>query len=74
MLTLVTGNPKKALEFSGLMSDVELTTTSVDIDEVQSLDLAYVARRKAEAAYRALGRPVIVDDTGFYLRALGDLP
>jgi XTP/dITP diphosphohydrolase len=36
--------------------------------------VAEIARGKAEFAYRALSRPLIVDDTGFFIDALGGFP
>ncbi|AEM38567.1 non-canonical purine NTP pyrophosphatase, rdgB/HAM1 family [Pyrolobus fumarii 1A] len=42
--------------------------------EVQSLDVSEVARWAAYTAYLATGRPVVVEDTGLYIDALGGFP
>ena len=46
----------------------------LDLPEIQAIDVAVVARDKAEAAFRATGRPVFVEDTGLYLAGLNGLP
>ena len=72
-ITIVTGNPNKAKEIEALIG-APVESASLDIKEVQSLSVAEVAREKALAAYRALGVPVVVDDTGMNIEALGGLP
>ena len=42
--------------------------------EVQSDELAVIARAKARDAYGRLGRPVIVEDDGLFIEALGGFP
>jgi XTP/dITP diphosphohydrolase len=47
---------------------------ALEINEIQSLDVEQVAREKALAAYAILHRPLLVDDTGLAIAALGGLP
>ena len=72
-VTLITGNAGKVKELSRLLG-IQLTSQKIPLPEVQSTDVRVVAAAKAEAAYAQLGRPVVVDDTGLYITAWGELP
>lgn len=72
-ITLITGNPGKAQEFSRLLG-IKVHNEKIPVPEIQSTDVSVVARIKAETAYKVLGRPVFVDDTGLYIDAWGQLP
>ncbi|TCJ34651.1 RdgB/HAM1 family non-canonical purine NTP pyrophosphatase [Parafrankia sp. BMG5.11] len=72
-VTLVTGNTGKAREYASLLG-IEVSATSVDLIEIQSLDVVKVVERKVEDAYAKLRSPVIVDDTGLTLSAWNGLP
>ncbi|GAB3911215.1 RdgB/HAM1 family non-canonical purine NTP pyrophosphatase [Kibdelosporangium lantanae] len=72
-IALVTGNSGKAREYAGLLG-VEVTRISLDLAEIQSLDVAEVVRQKAADAYAQVGRPVLVDDTGLAIRGWNGLP
>ena len=71
--TLVTGNPGKARELKRICG-IEIAHEPVDLPEIQGLDLLTVLRSKTREAYRQLGRPVIVDETGLELAALNGFP
>jgi XTP/dITP diphosphohydrolase len=72
--SLVTGSAKKAEEYRSILPELQIETVSADVDEIQSLDLEEVARKKVRAVFAALNRPVVVDDTGFYLEEWKGLP
>lgn len=72
-LTLITGNKGKVAEFSRLLGH-ELAHQSLEIEEIQHTNPAIVAGHKAVEAYRQLGKPVLVDDTGLHILAWGRLP
>lgn len=72
-ITVVTGNTKKAQEI-GTIIGRPVDNVELDIAEIQSLDVEEVARDKAVKAYQQLSRPVIVDDTGMSIPALGGMP
>lgn len=72
-ITIITGNQNKAHEFERLLG-VELETVKIDLTEIQTTDVREVARAKAEEAYRQLGRPCFVDDTGLTIHEWGELP
>jgi len=53
---------------------VELSHQTIDLSEIQSLDLEKVVTAKAKVAYAEIGSPVIVEDTSLTFNALGRLP
>lgn len=71
--TFITGNPNKAKYFSELIG-FAVDHVSLDVDEIQSMDLESVALHKAIAAYGLLRSPVLVEDQGLYLSALNGFP
>ncbi len=72
-VVFVTGNPNKAKYLADLLG-FPIDHHNVEIDEIQSLDVAEVARHKAKQAYGVLKRPVLVEDQGMYLAALDGFP
>jgi XTP/dITP diphosphohydrolase len=60
-VTLITGNAGKAAEYAAMLG-IEVTPAKAELTEVQSLDVAHVAARKAADAYAQLREPVLVDD------------
>jgi non-canonical purine NTP pyrophosphatase (RdgB/HAM1 family) len=72
-LLFVSGNAGKAHEFETILG-VHLERLALDLPEIQALDPAEVVRHKAAAAFAAAGRPVLVEDTGLAIDALGGLP
>ncbi|MCP4204335.1 MAG: non-canonical purine NTP pyrophosphatase [bacterium] len=71
--TLVTGNPNKVAEAERICG-FPMRHVAIDLPEIQSDDLAEVAREKALEAWRRLERPVIVEETGLELSALNGFP
>ena len=74
-LAVVTGNAGKACEvaeyFVGLL---EVEHVALTCPEFRHIDVGEVARGKAAYAYEVLSRPLIVDDTGLFVDALGGFP
>lgn len=70
---LVTGNPGKLAEARRLWES-ELEAIDLDLPEIQSLDLAEVLRAKGDEAWRRIGRPLVVEETGLELDALRGFP
>jgi non-canonical purine NTP pyrophosphatase (RdgB/HAM1 family) len=74
-ITLVTGNPGKLAEMKRLIpSSVQLEHADIDLDEIQSMDLAAIVKDKAQRAYEHVNSPVIVEDVSAGLDKLGGLP
>lgn len=70
---LVTSNPDKLVESERVLGE-KLENVDLDLPEIQSGDLKEVLEAKAEQAWSTLERPVIVEETGFELDALGGFP
>jgi non-canonical purine NTP pyrophosphatase (RdgB/HAM1 family) len=70
---LVTGNPGKLAEARRICG-VGLEAVEMELPELQSLDLYEVLRAKGREAFRRLRRPVVVEETGLELAALGGFP
>lgn len=73
VINFVTGNKNKAAELSSMLGR-QLECRPLDLAEIQSLDVAAVARKKAEDAFAAIGEPLIIDDTGLSVAALAGFP
>lgn len=72
---MVTGNAGKAREVAGYFAGViEVEHVALTCPEFRHLDVGEVARGKAAYAYGVLSRPLIVDDTGLFIDALGGFP
>ncbi len=72
----VTTNEHKRREVERILG-VELEGAAPDVPEIQALDFAEVAARKARDAYEALGappHPVIVEDSGLVIGVWNGLP
>jgi len=72
-ITFITGNPGKVSLLKQYL-DFPVVHTSIDLVEVQSLDLATIVEHKAKEAYRQVGGPVLVEDTSLRFYALERLP
>ena len=70
---LVTGNLDK-LAGARRIVGADLEAVRLDLPEIQSLDLREVLSAKAEEAWRRLHRPLVVEETGLELAALGGFP
>jgi len=73
MVTFVTTNPGKVAEAREYLDD-PVEQLDFDYPERQAEDIATVAAHGARAAYRHAGEPVIVDDSGLTIDALGGFP
>lgn len=72
---LVTGNPKKVNEFKQILpKNIKITTTNIDLDEIQSLDTKKIIKHKLTQAYSQIQKPVIVEDVSVELKDLNGLP
>jgi len=72
--TFVTSSSDKLEEAEGILG-FSLASASIDLPEIQGVELEGVIAAKARAAYEALGgKPVLVEDTGLFIRAWGGLP
>jgi len=72
-LVFVTSNLDKLREAEAVLGRT-LEHSRVELPELQTLDLVEAVRGKASAAWKRLGRPVLVEDTGLELAGLGGFP
>lgn len=72
-LTFATGNKDKLREAERILN-IKLHGTNLEIDEIQSLDGAEVAIKKARAYFNALKRPLFSEDSIVVFKALKPLP
>jgi len=72
-LYFVTSNPHKHQELQAILG-YPVERVDIDVPEIQSLSLEEVVRAKAEAAYRFVNAPVIVEDVSLEIRAWNGLP
>ena len=73
MLNYVTTNPGKVREAVQYLAD-DVQQFDFDYTEVQSPELGPIAAHGAREAYRHVGEPVLVDDAGLFVDALGGFP
>lgn len=69
----ITSNKGKA-KFLAKYLGVPLEHQSLEIDEIQSLDLKEVVYHKVREAYQKVGQPVLVEDISLEISSLGRLP
>ena len=69
----VTSNENKLKEVHAFLG-IELQRASLDLIEIQSMKLEDVVRDKAARAYAMLKKPVLVEDTGVFLRQFNGFP
>jgi non-canonical purine NTP pyrophosphatase (RdgB/HAM1 family) len=72
-LVFITGNQHKA-DYLADNLGIAVRHQKVDLEEIQSLDLATVVEHKAKSAYAVVGSPVLVEDISFVLHAMNGLP
>jgi len=75
-LILLTQNQHKLKEIKPLFEkyQVGFETTSIEKHEIRSESVEEIARVAARVAYETLQKPVVVDDTGFFVDALNGFP
>ena len=69
----LTGNQHKADHLAKLLG-LPLEHKKLDLDEIQSVDVAVVAEHKVRQAFEIVKRPVFVEDVSLGFEALGGLP
>ncbi|MDE1767787.1 MAG: RdgB/HAM1 family non-canonical purine NTP pyrophosphatase [Candidatus Micrarchaeota archaeon] len=72
-IVFVTSNKNKAAEVSHILG-INLKVESAELPELQSLSVEENARHKAYEAHRLIGKPVIVEDTGLYIKGFNGFP
>ncbi len=75
-ISFVTSNNAKAEIAQRALKNfgIEVEQVSVDLIESRAEDPADIAKEKAEQAFKLLGKPCMVEDSGFFIEALGGFP
>lgn len=72
-LIFATSNQNKVNEVKRILN-IEIEGTSVEIEEIQSLNPIKVAEEKAKAYFKELKTPLLVEDTSLSFNGLNGLP
>ena len=72
-LYFVTSNENKLKEARQILG-IKIKQLRLDIKEIQSMNVSEVIENKAIKAYESVQKPVIVEDTGLYIKALNGFP
>ncbi len=72
-LIFATTNQNKIKEAETILQ-IPIESTSLEIDEIQSLDPQKVITQKAIAYYQQIGKPLFVEDNSLTFEALNPLP
>lgn len=72
-VVFITGNQNKADHLARLLG-MPIDHKKVDLDEIQSLDLYAITEHKVRQAYELVKKPVLVEDVGLSINAMGRLP
>ncbi len=70
----ITSNRNKFDEAAALLRGVRLRMKSLELREIQSISVRDVVKEKAMEAYRVVGMPLLVEDTGLYIESLNGFP
>ena len=73
MIYFVTGNENKFKEVEEILKR-KLRKVDLETDEIQSLELEDVIKKKAKSTYDILKLPILVEDTALHLNALKGFP
>lgn len=72
-LVVITSNEGKLAEINAILG-TDHKVSSIDIPEIQSLNLDEVITAKAKAAYAKIKKPVLVTDVSLEIESLSGLP
>ncbi|MDD3032754.1 MAG: RdgB/HAM1 family non-canonical purine NTP pyrophosphatase [Candidatus Pacebacteria bacterium] len=72
-MLLITGNKNKVKEFEEILG-FKIKSLSLDLEEIQEVDIEKVSEYKARKAYEKTKEPIIVEDIGLFFDELNGLP
>jgi len=72
-MLLITGNKNKVREFEEILG-FKIRSQSLDLEEIQEVDIELVSEYKAKKAYETIKEPIIVEDIGLFFDELNGLP
>jgi XTP/dITP diphosphohydrolase len=76
LVTFASTNQNKYREVQSILSahNINVDFAQINLVEIQSDSLEEIAKEKATSAFSQVGRPVIVEDDGLFIDALGGFP
>ncbi|MDD2494837.1 MAG: RdgB/HAM1 family non-canonical purine NTP pyrophosphatase [Tissierellia bacterium] len=72
-MILITGNENKVREFEEILG-FKIDHKSLDLEEIQGVDVEEISKYKAEKAYEIVKKPIVVEDIGLFFNELNGLP
>jgi len=72
-ICLVTSNKEKLREFEKILG-FKLKNISLDLNEIQAVEVKKVVEHKTKQAFEIIKKPIITEDTGLYFEAWNGLP
>jgi non-canonical purine NTP pyrophosphatase (RdgB/HAM1 family) len=72
-ILFATGNPHKVAQVAAVLNR-PVIQIEVELPEIQAVDVREVIEEKTKAAYRIVGKPVLVEDTSLSFHAWNGLP
>jgi len=72
-MILITGNKNKVREFEEILG-FKIKSQSLELEEIQEVDVEKVSENKARKAYEILKETIIVEDSGLFFNVLNGLP
>lgn len=70
----VTTNKGKAREVKAILKGFRVVVKSVELHEAKHLTHEQLVKRKARDAFKAVGKPVFVEDTGLFVEGFKEYP
>ncbi len=71
---LVTTNAEKVREAQAALPGWQIRQVDLDVPEIKTVSMKETIREKARAAFDMVKKPVLVEDTGFFLDAYPGFP
>ncbi len=68
-MQFITSNQNKLREFEQILNK-KIEQKNIDLPEIQAIDVKKVVEDKILRAYKITKKPVIVEDTGFYIKSI----
>ena len=73
-IIFVTTNKGKAREVKAILKGFRVVVKRVELHEAKYLPHEQLVKRKARDAFKAVGKPVFVEDTGLFVQGFGGYP
>lgn len=74
MFVLITHNDRKIEEFKTLLKGLKFEVMKLEYPELRSNEPCEIAKTAAKALCEKIGKPVVAEDSGLFIDALGGFP